>query len=123
MRKVLILEDDPEQREMLHLLMGQCNFWSKMCPTVESALNAISTGSMPDVIVADYYLPTHDGLEFVKAVRRLPGGERPGIILVTAADRHTVQCLRGELKALKVQVIFKPYEPRNLVEQIERFSH
>lgn len=59
--------------------------------SAEDALDAIRRGSPAltdiDVLIVDLHLPGLDGIEFVRAVRELPGGSVPTISMLTSSDR------------------------------------
>lgn len=114
----MIVEDDLQQRECLYLLMGYYNYWCKFCQSAEDAERAIKSGSMPDALVTDYYLHAMDGMELIRAVRGLTGGEHPVCVLMTAGGPPAVETMREELTKLRIRVIYKPYEPKNLMEAI-----
>lgn len=119
MKKVIIVEDDCTQREFLHVLMGQNNYWSKVCSSAEEVIKAISTGSMPDVLLVDYYLPGKDGIQLIEEIRKLPGGVTPRCILLTAGDRvQHFDKLNDRAREHNFLILFKPYEVHNLLQLI-----
>lgn len=122
MKKVLIVEDDRTQREILSILMGHENYWVKACEDYECAVHALVHGSMPDIVLTDYYLPDGDGMELIRYVRRMPGGDVPLCILMTAGDRTMDTMIRAELAKLNAMLIYKPYEPTNVLAVIGHLS-
>lgn len=48
---------------------------------------------MPDVVLLDWHMPNMDGFEFLDALRHLPGGDKPKVVLCTCdeeAKKHKV---------------------------------
>lgn len=117
MKSVLIVEDDPMQRDALYVLMGHNNYWARMCGDVDEAMTEINK-CLPDILITDLYLPGGDPLDLIRLVRSLPGGDYVKCILVTAGDRDRVATMKPELDALRALVLFKPYEPANLLNSL-----
>jgi CheY-like chemotaxis protein len=85
---VLLVEDDEESRQLLATFLEYCGALVTMCHTTESALEDLAE-YRPHVIVSDLALPGADGLQFIRALRRLEpeaGGEVPAIA-VSAYDK------------------------------------
>jgi CheY-like chemotaxis protein len=84
---VLVVDDEPDTREMLKAGLGQCG---AEVTTVASASEALSEmgKSPPDVLVSDIGMPDEDGYELIRKVRTLPavrGGSVPAIALTAYA--------------------------------------
>lgn len=86
-RRVLIVEDDDAVRDYLHRALARaCPDWTIVeAPDGQTALEHC-TASMPDGIVLDLMLPGMDGMQFIEALRMLPGGYSVPIIVVTAKE-------------------------------------
>src|SRR5260370_9899002 len=52
---------------------------------------------LPDAVLLDWNMPVMDGYEFLKALRRLPGGDRPKAVFCTPDDdvRHIARALHA----------------------------
>ncbi len=68
---VLVVEDDPHQRELLELFLKARGCVATLVGDGAEAFAAIqrSGARMPDIIVTDLRMPRMDGLELVHAVR------------------------------------------------------
>jgi CheY-like chemotaxis protein len=85
---VLVVEDDEDSRQLLVTFLEYCGALVTMCHSTESALEDLAE-YRPHVIVSDLALPGADGLEFIRALRRLEaeaGGDIPAIA-VSAYDK------------------------------------
>jgi CheY-like chemotaxis protein len=85
---VLIVEDDEDSRELLATFLEYCGALVTTCHSTESALEDLAE-YRPHVIVSDLVLPGADGLQFIRALRRLEadaGGDVPAIA-VSAYDK------------------------------------
>jgi CheY-like chemotaxis protein len=85
---VLLVEDDEDSRQLLATFLEYCGALVTMCHTTESALEDLAE-YRPHVIISDLALPGADGLQFIRALRRLEpeaGGDVPAIA-VSAHDK------------------------------------
>jgi DNA-binding response OmpR family regulator len=70
----------------------------------------------PDLVLLDIMLPGFDGFEVVEAIRRVPGGRRPRIVMLTAKGHE-----RDRRKALELGVddyVTKPFSNRDVVDRV-----
>lgn len=87
-RKILLVEDDPDQLQALHILMQSLLPEARIHP-VPDGFNALAIGPsfQPDAIITDLAMPQADGLTFLHAL--LPQLQvRPRMLLLTAYDRQ-----------------------------------
>jgi PAS domain S-box-containing protein len=85
--KVLVVDDEPDTREMLKAGLGQCGASVTVAASAAEALDAIDK-SPPDLLISDIGMPDEDGYELMKRVRALPadaGGRVPAIALTAYA--------------------------------------
>ena len=73
----------------------------------QQALAACSFG-MPDAIFLDANMPVLDGFEFLKALRRMPGGDRPKVVYCTS--EHDVSQIARAMHAGADDYIMKPFD-------------
>jgi CheY-like chemotaxis protein len=119
--KVLLVEDDPLQRERMHgWLEGQQ--W-----TVQEAANgrealARLQADKPDVILLDLMMPEMDGFAVVAALQKEAGWRDIPIIVITARDLDAKdrERLNSGVRSVLVKETFRPAE---LVERIRRLVH
>jgi PAS domain S-box-containing protein len=85
--KVLVIDDEPDTRELLKAGLGQCGAEVTTAGSASEALAAISNGA-PDLLISDIGMPEEDGYELIRRVRELPaegGGKVPAIALTAYA--------------------------------------
>ena len=68
---------------------------------------------LPDAILLDWNMPKMDGYEFLKALRRLPGGDRPKVVFCTT--ENDVAHIARALHAGANEYIMKPFD-KEIVE-------
>jgi CheY-like chemotaxis protein len=66
---VLIVEDDPQLRKLLTIILTQLGYTVRVAEDGFSALAELKT-TVPDVVLSDLYMPGMSGFEFLSVVRR-----------------------------------------------------
>ncbi|HPU78783.1 response regulator [Accumulibacter sp.] len=114
MKKILLVDDDPELRQLLATYLGRHGFDTLLLPDTRQ-LDAFLERYQPQLLVLDLMLPGEDG---IAACRRLRArGETRPIIMLTARD-ETVDRVIG-LETGADDYVGKPFDPRELVARIE----
>lgn len=114
MKKILLVDDDPELRQLLATYLGRHGFDPLLLPDTRQ-LDAYLERYQPHLIVLDLMMPGEDGLA---ACRRLRGrGEMRPIIMLTARDEPVDRVIGLEMGA--DDYIGKPFDPRELLARIE----
>ncbi len=114
--KVLYVEDEPDIRMVGKRSMASIGkFEVKECPSGAEAIKAVAEFT-PDVIVLDVMMPSMNGPETMKELRKLPATMNTPVIFMTAK----VQAAEvNEYMAMgAIGVIAKPFEPMTLAKQI-----
>ena len=115
--RVLVVDDEPEAREMIAALLGRCDAEVTVSGSAEEAL-ALLARCRPHVIVCDIGLPELDGYGLLRAIRALPdaeGGLTPAVAVTAAATTE------DRLHALRAGFQFhipKPVHPAELAEVV-----
>ncbi|MBK5914280.1 response regulator [Rhodocyclus purpureus] len=114
MKKILVVDDDPELRQLLATYMRRNDYDVLLLPDTRQ-LDAYIERHQPHLVVLDLMLPGEDGLA---ACRRLRArGETLPIIMLTARDEPIDRVLGLEMGA--DDYVGKPFDPRELVARIE----
>jgi PAS domain S-box-containing protein len=96
--RVLVVDDEPDTRELLKVGLGQCGAEVTAAGSAAEALEAI-TAEVPDLLISDIGMPDEDGYELIRKVRTLPaerGGRVPAIALTAyARTEDRLQALRA----------------------------
>jgi PAS domain S-box-containing protein len=112
--RVLVVDDEPDTRELLKTGLGQCGAEVMTAGSAGEALEAIRR-VVPDVLISDIGMPEEDGYELIRRVRELPaeGGGRVPAIALTAYAR--VEDRMQALRAGYEMHVPKPVELAELV--------
>ena len=114
MKKILLVDDDPELRQLLATYLGRNGFDPLLLPDTRQ-LDAYLERYQPHLIVLDLMMPGEDGLA---ACRRLRGrGEMRPIIMLAARDEPVDRVIGLEMGA--DDYVGKPFDPRELLARIE----
>jgi len=114
--EVLVVEDDPEAREMMAIVLGDRGATVRMAADYEGALAQMRLAP-PHVLVSDIGLPGQDGYELARAVRALDReGARLPLIALTAFARPEDQ--RKSMEAGFDVHLAKPLKPHVLLGAI-----
>lgn len=69
-KRILLVEDEPDGREVVGHLLAFGNIESDMAETAEDALEILAEGSDYDAIVIDLALPGMDGFQLLNTLRQ-----------------------------------------------------
>ena len=114
---ILVVEDDPDTRELLKVLLQSQGGEVTTAASVPEALSAYDN-SRPNVIVADIGMPDYNGYALIANIRKQEAnqGRTTPVIALTAystpADRDTA------LTSGFTAYLSKPFEPQELVDTI-----
>jgi PAS domain S-box-containing protein len=82
MAKVLVVADNPNNRELLVTFLGYCGHSLREATDGAEALALVSS-EHPDLVIADILMPTMDGYELVRRLRSLPEVAQTPVIFCT----------------------------------------
>ena len=109
---ILVVDDHPVTREPLARLLRYEGFKTTCAANGVEALAAVGQ-SRPDLILLDVMMPKMNGVDFLDALRRDPGGQAiPVVALTGVLDPNHIARLR-ELGAVEVMT-----KARFTVEQL-----
>ena len=116
MKRILLVEDDPDIQLVTSLALGSFGrFAVKVCGSAREALER-APAFKPDVILLDVVMPGVDGMQALRAFRRLPAFANVPIIFMTArVQPHEVGRYRD---AGSAAVIAKPFDPTMLADTV-----
>ncbi len=112
--RVLIVEDEPDTRELLLALFGARGADARGASSAAEAIELFHR-EKPEVIVSDVGLRGEVGLTFVRQLRGLPGGDIPVVALtayVRSEDRETALAAGFDAH------LTKPVEPERLLQVV-----
>jgi two-component system, OmpR family, response regulator len=109
---LLVVDDDPQIRDVLRIALGQAGFKVVEAADGVAALSAVPK-TAPDLVILDIGLPELDGLEVCRRLRRT---SQVPILFLTAQDDEIDRVVGLELGA--DDYVTKPFSPRELVARV-----
>lgn len=113
-RKILIVEDEPDIRELIALHLSRGGYEVTEVDTVEEGLNHLEKSEV-HLIVLDWMLPGMSGIEGLKKIRETSHSRTP--ILMVTAKAEAADIVKG-LESGSDDYLTKPFEPEVLLARV-----
>ena len=113
MKTCLIVDDSSIIRKVARRILESLEFQILEAENGEQAFETCRR-QLPDAILFDWNMPNMDGYDFLRALRRLPGGERPKVVFCTT--ENDVAHIARALQAGANEYIMKPFD-KDIVEE------
>jgi two-component system chemotaxis response regulator CheY len=109
----LIIDDSPSMRRVLRRTLTPLGFDAYEAGNGREALDLLGTVSKrPDIALVDWNMPEMNGLEFIRAVRRIPD-YRPMWLMMCTTESEQSQVVRA-LAAGAHEFMTKPFTTETL---------
>jgi|SRR6476660_425486 CheY-like chemotaxis protein len=119
--RLLVVEDSPLLRKMFGLAFPHQFHELGQAENGRQAIEMLERAERPfDAVLLDLRMPDMNGIEFIRALHRLPGHQSTPIVLTTA-EADDSELLREATQLGVAAVVKKPWTPhklRLLVEQV-----
>jgi two-component system chemotaxis response regulator CheY len=112
MKTCLVVDDSSVIRKVARRILEGLQFSIVEAEDGQQALDCCRR-EMPDAVLLDWNMPVMDGYDFLKALRRLPGGDAPKVVFCTT-ENDVVHIARA-LHAGANEYIMKPFD-KEIVE-------
>ena len=116
-RRVLVVDDDDDVREVTSFSLELIGGYEVIDADRGATAIELARSHRPDLVLLDVMMPGMDGPATFRALRADPATADIPVVLLTA--KAQVGLDRDEADAL-AGVISKPFDPRGLVETIDR---
>jgi CheY-like chemotaxis protein len=118
LRRLLIIEDDPDIQEVAKLSLEAIGgFEVKSCSSGSEALKEAPKFT-PELILLDVMMPDMDGPSTLRALREIPETAETPVVFMTAKVQPYEVAHIKELGA--IDVISKPFDPMTLATTVNR---
>ena len=112
MKTCLVVDNSSVIRKVARRILEGLDFQISEAENGEEAIEACRQ-QIPDAILLDWNMPKMDGYEFLRALRRLPGGDKPKVVFCTT--ENDVAHIARALHAGANEYIMKPFD-KDIVE-------
>jgi two-component system chemotaxis response regulator CheY len=107
MKRCLIVDDSRVVRKVARRIVEDLRFEAEEAADGQQALENCRK-TMPDAILLDWNMPVMNGIDFLRALRREPGGDRPTVVFCTTENdmSHIAEAMRSGAN----EYIMKPFD-------------
>ena len=112
MKSCLVVDDSRVIRKVARRILEELEFEIIEAVDGQEALDSCLV-SLPDVILLDWNMPVMNGLDFLKALRGIDGGEKPVVVFCTT--ENDLAHIRMAMEAGANEYIMKPFD-RDIIE-------
>jgi two-component system cell cycle response regulator DivK len=117
-RRILVVEDQEDNRRILHDLLTNAGYEIVQAENGEEALKA-AAAERPDLILMDIQLPLLDGYEATRRLKADPALRAIPIIVITS---YALSGDESKARAAGCDAyITKPYSPRAILAKIREY--
>jgi len=119
MSRVLVVDDDPNLRELVSLRLQKAGHRVLTAASAGEALAMVDERGAPDVVVLDVAMPGMTGFELLPALCALDRMDAlPAIFLSGRVEQHHIEAGR----AMGATYLTKPFSANALTKTIEKLA-
>ncbi len=107
MKRCLVVDDSRVVRKVARKILEDMSFMVDEAADGQAALESCR-GMMPDAVLLDWNMPVMNGIDFLRALRREPGGDRPRVVFCTTENdmAHIAEAMRSGAD----EYVMKPFD-------------
>jgi two-component system chemotaxis response regulator CheY len=113
MKTCLIVDDSSVIRKVARRILEGLSFDVSEAEDGLQALQMCDQNGLPDAILLDANMPNMDGYEFLRSLRRVPGGDKPKVVI--CPTEMDVAVVARAMHAGANEILLKPFD-RDIVE-------
>ena len=117
-KQILLVDDSPTILMSMERILSHAGYGVQKASSAEGALALLAGGGRPNLIITDFNMGAMNGIDLVKAVRKLPPVRFVPILLLTT---ESAQNRRDEAKAAGATGwLVKPVQPDALIAVVKQ---
>jgi len=113
--RALIIDDDRDLLALIRLTLEYTAGWEVFSASSAAAGLEMARDLVPDVVLVDLMMPEMDGYEFGRRLKSDPTTAGVSLVLLTARTELDEVRLA---EAAVAGVLFKPFQPERLAQQV-----
>jgi CheY-like chemotaxis protein/nitrogen-specific signal transduction histidine kinase len=121
-KRIVIVEDDDDGREVLGLILRGAQVELHSFDRASKAYEYIAhlaRNEQPDALISDIAMPDEDGYEFIQRVRKLEGRQhRPHVVALALTSFARIEDRMRALKAGFDEHVAKPIDPERVLKTL-----
>ncbi len=118
MYRILIVEDDPIMRKLLHKTLTPEGYECIMAANASAGMEAC-VRDRPDLLMLDVCLPDYNGIDLCRKIKADPSIRHIPVILITGEASEVERRMEG-LEAGADDYILKPFKSKELLSRMKR---
>ena len=107
MKSCLVVDDSRVVRKVARKILEELSFVCSEAEDGKQAMEACAR-SMPDAILLDWNMPVMTGIEFLRRLRKMSGGQEPKVVFCTT--ENDLAHIQEALSAGANEDIMKPFD-------------
>jgi len=107
MKSCLIVDDSKVIRMVAKKILQELSFETEEAEDGQSALD-ICRERLPTAVLLDWNMPVMNGIEFLRELRALPGGDGPVVVFCTT--ENDIEHIQEAIEAGANEYIMKPFD-------------
>lgn len=115
-KRIFVVDDDKEIREIVTFVLSQTGFEVVVAGNGRQ-LQHLLAAQLPDLIILDVMMPGENGYQIFNALRSDPQTQHIPVIIMTAHAEHIYERISVDLGA--AEHITKPFHPIELAERVK----
>jgi CheY-like chemotaxis protein len=119
--RLLVVEDEPDARELIAVVLRQCGAEVVAVGSVSEALEALDR-QVPDVLVSDIGLPGENGYDLIRKIRERENAHGRHIPAAALTCYARDEDRRRSLAAGFQLHVVKPVEPEELTRTVAKLA-
>jgi two-component system, chemotaxis family, chemotaxis protein CheY len=112
MKRFLVVDDSRVVRKVARRILEELHYEISEAEDGKIALDACRS-EMPDAILLDWNMPNMNGIDFLRALRKEQGGDKPVVLFCTTESEFSF--ITQAMEAGANEYIMKPFD-REIIE-------
>ena len=107
MKTCLVVDDSRVVRKVARKILEDLDFTCDEAENGQEAMHACAR-EMPDAVLLDWNMPVLSGIEFLRRLRKMSGGDQPKVVFCTT--ENDLAHIQEALSAGANEYIMKPFD-------------
>ncbi|WP_438730828.1 response regulator [Parasphingorhabdus sp. DH2-15] len=116
MKKCLVVDDSKVIRKVARHILEALEYDVDEAADGEQALHYCQE-TMPDVVLLDWNMPVMSGIDFLRALRTIEGGQGPRVIFCTTENGRSH--IEAAIEAGANEYVMKPFDRETLETKLQ----
>ncbi len=120
MKRVLVVEDDPDVKDLICRYLELRDFHCDGASSAAQCMAQLDSPERPDLILVDLELPDLDGAELTARIRERQNGDRIPVLMISGVKLAS-QIDRARQAGVDA-CLFKPFSPKELLAKVREMT-